>query len=204
MAMASTKVVCGTKCTWWDTIDKVGRTEGKISLPCCPHCKGMLIFYPDEDAWWDAVSNAQERWGKSLDEHKEMILWGRGHCFPNQRVLQNAWDNRMRGDLDVWCRSNWNRVPEEDRSACIEHLKNVLGPENVTRFSEQYARGERIGADIPGFHFGGGMAVRNALRKVLLDDRLPEVTQRDGSKSQNWDDFYLGTLEELCERELGN
>jgi hypothetical protein len=68
------------------------------------------------------------------------------------------------------------------------------------RFLEQHKRGERIGADIATFHLSGGMVTRNILREVILDEELPAVIYPDGSASRNWDDFYTGALEELCER----
>lgn len=81
---------------------------------------------------------------------------------------------------------NWARVPEADRQRCVEHLRLWL------KDPEEW----RAGLDSPGFHFFAGMSVRNALRDVLTDDELPEVTYPDGHAYRNWDDFYMAALRE--------
>lgn len=111
-----------------------------------------------------------------------------------------------RSDLDIWCRANWDRAPAEQRAACVAHLRRFFPPEVRRLIKQQHAQGERIGSHDPCFHFGGGMAVRNALREVLRDEDLPPVVgpaggYPEGQVVRNWDDFYMGALEELAETE---
>lgn len=75
-----TRIVCGAVCTWWDSIDKVGRlgTGSMGPLPCCPHCKGVLYEYPDEETWWRGV----EDYTSKHPDYRKFIEWCRGKCFP--------------------------------------------------------------------------------------------------------------------------
>ena len=190
------RVAVGTRCTWWDSISRVGHLESGI--PCCPVCGGVLYEYPSEQAWLEAVALLQHHRGRK--DHRAMVIWGRGHCYPSQDLLRRAYEDRLRGDLEVWCRENWNRVPEEQRLMCLRHLSVQIPAEVLEKFQTQHSRGERIAGDVLGFHFGGGMLVRNTLREVLPDGNLPTIKQQNGELAQNWDDFYTGALEELCEK----
>lgn len=91
--MADTRIVHGARCAWWDSIDKVGMTPpisdqnlagGRvtsivgISLPCCPHCKGVLMELPDEATWWRNV-DAYEQAGHA--GYRDFVKWLRGKCF---------------------------------------------------------------------------------------------------------------------------
>lgn len=100
-------------------------------------------------------------------------------------------------DLRVWCRQNWNRLDEDTRKKCVDHLDGWI-PEEIIR------EWKVDGYDEPGFHmWGGGMSIRNRLRDVVLDVELPIIeNMMDGSPygSQNWDDYYTGALDELLER----
>lgn len=91
---------------------------------------------------------------------------------------------------------NWATVPVADRKRCVAHLCRIMQddwPEAYDHMRAGVARGEQIGKDWVDFHFGFGMGVRNVLRQVMLDDKLPLV---DGGR--NWDDYYLGALDEMC------
>ena len=47
--------------------------------------------------------------------------------------------------------------------------------------------------------------VRNVLRQVMPDSDLPLIQYKygpDKDPAQNWDDFYTGALEQLCESRL--
>jgi hypothetical protein len=95
-------------------------------------------------------------------------------------------------DLDEWCRSNWDKVPEEKRKLCLDHLKKKIDAATLRRWKE-------CGFP-PGFHmFAGGMAVRNTLRDVMVDEELPAVSWNNGEAYSNWDDYYTGALQELLE-----
>jgi hypothetical protein len=99
-----------------------------------------------------------------------------------------------------WSIENWNRLSEHDRAVCLDHLRSTMQgwPHIVERWRKQVAAGEEIGSDDVRFHFGGGMAVRNILRQVLPDYKLPKIKQSDGTLAQNWDDFYHGALHALA------
>lgn len=103
--------------------------------------------------------------------------------------------------LDNWCFENWNKLPEAQRKACLEHLEGWL-PDEILK--DWHANGFD-----PGFHmFGGGMQIRNRLRDVLTDDKLLPVEYKDGNGaitySRNWDDYYTGALQELMKRKFDN
>ena len=70
------RVVYGATCTWWDTIDKVGRT--KSGLPGCPYCGGVLFELASEELWWSLVDDYEET--TALD-YRVKIEWVRGKCF---------------------------------------------------------------------------------------------------------------------------
>ena len=70
------RVVYGATCTWWDTIDKVGRT--KSGLPGCPICAGVLFEMKDEDEWWRLVYQFE---ADGYPGYSDRIQWARGKCF---------------------------------------------------------------------------------------------------------------------------
>lgn len=70
------RIAYGARCSWWDSIDKVGVRDG---LPCCPHCKGMLFEVPTEAAWFSGVDAYAKQPGNS--GYRTFIEWGRGKCF---------------------------------------------------------------------------------------------------------------------------
>jgi hypothetical protein len=41
------------------------------------------------------------------------------------------------------------------------------------------------------------MAIRNIVRQVVPDHKLPPVEYPDGSMVQNWDDYYYGALNDF-------
>lgn len=97
-----TRIVYGIRCLWWDSIDKVGTTPpfrrgrlepnpnggparyindgaGPLSpgLPCCPHCRGLLLEMPSMDAWMAGVPAHEAK----HPGYGEMLKWSRGKCF---------------------------------------------------------------------------------------------------------------------------
>lgn len=107
---------------------------------------------------------------------------------------------RMTGEeLNQWCLDNWRRVPEDARAAILQDLRHFVPTQVLDEWKTKLKPGLSV-LDIsePGFHsLGGGMALRNRMRKSLRDDQLPPVTYPDGSLVQNWDDFYTGALHDL-------
>lgn len=87
--MTDTRIVYGYKCAWWDTIDKVGSTRLEhvgISLPCCPHCGGLLFEMPTPEDWWKAVEGYESR---GHPGYRACVEWMQGRCFPNpQRAIE--------------------------------------------------------------------------------------------------------------------
>jgi hypothetical protein len=84
------RVVCGARCTWWDSIDKVGSIggPGEHKLPCCPHCRGVLFEYENEAQWFAAI-DAYEK--QDHPGYRAMMEWARGRCFPGPKALAEAY-----------------------------------------------------------------------------------------------------------------
>ena len=93
--MNDTRIVYGARCTWWDSIDRIGRTgpgpDGH-RLPACPHCGSVLFEVPTEVEWWDGVERA-EREGR--EGYRGLIEWSRGKCYPNFDALVAAYGREM-------------------------------------------------------------------------------------------------------------
>lgn len=104
-------------------------------------------------------------------------------------------------DLDKWSRNNWRRVPDMVRQDCINELRVKIPKDLATKFKVDYLNGRAIGSFDSYFHFGTGMAIRNVLRNQLLDNELPAVMY-GSEEAHNWDDYYLGCLQEYIEQEL--
>ena len=96
----------GAQCTWWDSMGNVGklnfppskltRGDGSTteipgsSLPCCPHCKGVLMQVENEAAWWRNVAAHAER---SQDpEYPKFIRWLRGRCFASLAAARSQYE----------------------------------------------------------------------------------------------------------------
>jgi hypothetical protein len=119
-------------------------------------------------------------------------------------------------DIQAWSIENWTRIPAADRKACLDHLrarilKAVDGPATLAHWRAQAAstlngKPVEVGSDVDGFHFGAGMVIRNILRDVMTDDKLPgvEYPASGGEKgnpahlARDWDDYYLGALHALA------
>lgn len=100
---------------------------------------------------------------------------------------------RKMDQIDRWEIEHWNKIDKNVRMSLVTYLRHCV-PEHVRlEWADQAKRGMSIGCTDVRFHLGVGMAVRNALRKILLDKDLPAGTTR------NWDDFYRGALYALVE-----
>lgn len=89
------RIVYGAFCSWWDSIDKVGKTSPRspdVSIPCCPHCGSPLYEMPNDTAWFNAI-DAFEKQGNS--GYRAMVEWGRGKCFRNYSELQKAYRDHV-------------------------------------------------------------------------------------------------------------
>lgn len=87
-----TRIVYGVGCTWWDDIYKIGKTPPfgprGASLPCCPHCKGLLMEVPDIAAWLRPVPDFE---ANGHPGYGEMLKWSRGKCFKTIVELRAAY-----------------------------------------------------------------------------------------------------------------
>lgn len=76
------RIVYGAHCTWWDSIQRVGR---RGNLPCCPHCGSPLFEMPSEAQFIDGA-RAYEASGHPAYVSK--LTWARGKCFPGFAALE--------------------------------------------------------------------------------------------------------------------
>jgi hypothetical protein len=69
------RIVYGATCSWWNSIDKAGRTAG--GLPGCPICHGPL-YEMGTGEWWAGVDHKVK-----VDDpvYREFIEWLRGRCY---------------------------------------------------------------------------------------------------------------------------
>lgn len=88
-----TRIVYGMRCAWWDGIEKVGRIETPSGhgLPCCPHCRGVLMQMDSPAQWWDLV-NRHEAAGHP--GYRAFIEWLKGKCFPTVQAAKAAYEAR--------------------------------------------------------------------------------------------------------------
>lgn len=88
--MTDTRIAYGARCTWWDSIHKVGHTPERNghSLPACPHCGGVLFEFPDEAEFLAGVpayeASGHPGYGKAL-------MWARGKCFQGVAAMEAAY-----------------------------------------------------------------------------------------------------------------
>jgi hypothetical protein len=101
-------------------------------------------------------------------------------------------------DIYKLSRDIWNKVPMEVRKRCIDALRTEIPPQTLAVWKAQYRSGEEFVG-----HFSNGMYVRNILRRHVRDGELPPVISPGGLPSTNWDDYYLGALQELVEKTDG-
>lgn len=95
VAILDTRIAYGVGCTWWDSIKKVGKTDpGKSghTLPCCPHCRGMLFEMENEGQWFDGVKKHEATGNPG---YRTMVEWSRGKCFKNYDVLKKTYQAEM-------------------------------------------------------------------------------------------------------------
>ena len=72
------RIVTSIGCVWWDSIDKVGR-HPENNLPCCPHCKSMLVELNDISQWRKAIKQYAEL--ENDPDYPKFMDWVRGKCF---------------------------------------------------------------------------------------------------------------------------
>ena len=87
----------GARCSWWDTMDKVGKLPGTASplgsIPCCPICSNVLFQHNEGlESWMQKAREHAERTGDK--DYVEFLEWARGRCFPNFQFARQAFDRR--------------------------------------------------------------------------------------------------------------
>lgn len=91
--MKDTRIVYGARCTWWDSIDKIGKlgmgTMG--ALPCCPHCRSPLLEMADSDTWFLTVDQYE---AMGHPGYRAKVEWSRGKCFQGIGALNAAYEAR--------------------------------------------------------------------------------------------------------------
>lgn len=95
--MSDQRIVYGARCSWWDSIDKIGKTAPGPSghaLPCCPHCSGVLFEVQSEAEWWAGVDKYERE--KPEPGYRQFVEWMRGKCFPGYVAARAAYDAEER------------------------------------------------------------------------------------------------------------
>lgn len=85
-----TRIVSGARCTWWDSIDKAGKTSS--GLPGCPHCGSPLFETSSIEAWNKGV---QEYEAAGHPGYAKRIAWMRGKCYRNLDEANKAYENEL-------------------------------------------------------------------------------------------------------------
>lgn len=94
------RFVYGVGCTWFGPVQAVGSTppatmqiNGKTvqthGLPCCPHCRGLLLESPTAKEWWD-LAKAYEADGHP--GYIKMLQWAQGKCFKTTDDMRTAYE----------------------------------------------------------------------------------------------------------------
>jgi hypothetical protein len=73
----------GAHCTRWEMPEKAGR-RGEPTIPCCPHCNGVLFQIESEVHW---IADALRHENNGHPDYASILRWGRGQCFPNAAIL---------------------------------------------------------------------------------------------------------------------
>jgi hypothetical protein len=91
--MSNNRIVYGARCTWWDSIDKVGhhKTSSGHNLPVCPHCGSPLFEVTNVDEWIRGVDRHETNGNPG---YRALTEWGRGKCFASFDQLRFAYENR--------------------------------------------------------------------------------------------------------------
>lgn len=77
-------IAFGVGCTWWDSVDKTARNA--VGLPCCPHCKGLLMETDTAD--WETFAHQQQI---RDPDYLGLLEFMRGKCFPTLKHASEAY-----------------------------------------------------------------------------------------------------------------
>jgi hypothetical protein len=110
-------------------------------------------------------------------------------------------DERMK-ELQDWSLKNYRRLDESNKAEIRLKLDDFVPSELFDSLMQNVLNGDYVFEDVPLAHFGVGMGIRNLLREVLPDDKLPPVVYEGGMSYSNWDDYYVGALVDWLEWHL--
>lgn len=83
----------GANCCWHGRISDVGKIQSPTghSIPCCPHCGGMLQEYSSKEQW-DEDASAYEKSGNP--GYTEFLIWiaEQPKCYPTYTLARGAYD----------------------------------------------------------------------------------------------------------------
>lgn len=79
------QVAYGVECLWWDIAARAVEKDGRT---VCPHCGGVVYFYPDK-ATLLRIARRVELIG--FVRHQELMEWVRGRCFKTRKDAWNAY-----------------------------------------------------------------------------------------------------------------
>lgn len=82
------RVVYGARCTWWDSIHKVAKTDTDPPIPCCPHCGSVLFETENEASWFKSIDHYE---ASGHPGYRAMMEWSRGRCFKGLGDLAKAY-----------------------------------------------------------------------------------------------------------------
>lgn len=85
--MIDKRIVYSVHGTWWDSINKAGKTSS--GLPCCPLCGSVLFEIDSEQEWYEAAQKYEDA---GHPGYVDMLRWSRGKCFPNLIALELAYE----------------------------------------------------------------------------------------------------------------
>lgn len=81
------RIVYGNNCSWWEKIGKASILPSS-GLPCCPHCKGVLLEV-ESMAEWYAMVEEYER--KGNPRYRDFVEWTRGKCFLSSKIAKQSY-----------------------------------------------------------------------------------------------------------------
>ena len=85
-------VIYGAQCSWFGKFGENSNLGGPLGLPCCPHCKGVLLQM-DKVEWDRDVANYTQRPGN--EDYPKFLTWAKaqGRCWPTFKLARKAFDD---------------------------------------------------------------------------------------------------------------
>ena len=83
--LVDTRIVAGSRCTWWDNIQKAGTTA--TGLPCCPYCKSALYQWDDEYEFVASITARADEDGVNHIDALDRTSWLKGKCLLSMECI---------------------------------------------------------------------------------------------------------------------